>query len=155
MIEMVIEQRRRKLGDSFEVGRVLPFAKRRMVGPFIFFDHMGPVDLAPGLPRSADVRPHPHIGLSTVTYLFSGEVMHRDSLGYEQAIRPQEVNWMTAGKGITQRAARTCARFRRSSAWAFRPGWRCRPARKRSRRPSRIIPEKTCRNGTMPASSVN
>lgn len=101
MIEMVIEQRRRKLGDSFEVGRVLPFAKRRMVGPFIFFDHMGPVDLAPGLPRSADVRPHPHIGLSTVTYLFSGEIMHRDSLGYEQAIRPQEVNWMTAGKGIT------------------------------------------------------
>ena len=101
MIEMVIEQRRRSLGGGFEVGRVLPFAKRRMVGPFIFFDHMGPLDLAPGLDRSVDIRPHPHIGLATVTYLFAGEVMHRDSLGYEQAIRPQEVNWMTAGRGIT------------------------------------------------------
>jgi redox-sensitive bicupin YhaK (pirin superfamily) len=97
----VIEQRRRNLGGAFEVGRVLPFGKRRMVGPFIFFDHMGPLDLAPGLDRSVDVRPHPHIGLATVTYLFTGEVMHRDSLGYEQAIRPQEVNWMTAGRGIT------------------------------------------------------
>jgi redox-sensitive bicupin YhaK (pirin superfamily) len=101
MIDMVIEQRRRDLGSGLEVGRVLPFAKRRMVGPFIFFDHMGPIDLAPGVDRSVDVRPHPHIGLSTVTYLFSGEIMHRDSLGYEQAIRPQEVNWMTAGRGIT------------------------------------------------------
>lgn len=101
MIDMVIEQRRRSLGGSFDVGRVLPFAKRRMVGPFIFFDHIGPVDLAPGLDRSADVRAHPHIGLATVTYLFSGEIMHRDSLGYEQPIRPQEVNWMTAGRGIT------------------------------------------------------
>ncbi|MGA0530328.1 pirin family protein [Hansschlegelia sp. KR7-227] len=101
MIELVIEQRRRNLGGGIEVGRVLPFAKRRMVGPFIFFDHMGPLDLAPGVDRNLDVRPHPHIGLSTVTYLFSGEVMHRDSLGSEQAIRPQEVNWMTAGRGIT------------------------------------------------------
>jgi redox-sensitive bicupin YhaK (pirin superfamily) len=101
MIEMIIDQRRRDLGGGFEVGRVLPFAKRRMVGPFIFFDHMGPVHLAAGVDRSLDVRPHPHIGLSTVSYLFSGEIMHRDSLGYEQAIRPQEVNWMTAGRGIT------------------------------------------------------
>lgn len=101
MIEMVIEQRRRSLGGSFEIGRVLPFAKRRMVGPFIFFDHIGPLDLAPGLDRTADVRAHPHIGLATVTYLFSGQIMHRDSLGYAQAIRPQEVNWMTAGRGIT------------------------------------------------------
>jgi len=101
MIEMVIEQRRRNLGGGFEVGRVLPFAKQRMVGPFIFFDHMGPLDLAPGIDRSLDVRPHPHIGLATVTYLFAGEVMHRDSLGYEQVVRPQEVNWMTAGRGIT------------------------------------------------------
>ena len=100
MIELVIQQRRRDLG-SFEVGRVLPFAKRRMVGPYIFFDRMGPKDLAPGLPREADVRPHPHIGLSTITYLFDGEIMHRDSLGSEQAIRPGEVNWMTAGSGIT------------------------------------------------------
>ncbi|HEY9090457.1 pirin family protein [Parasphingorhabdus sp.] len=101
MIEMVINQRRRDLGGGFEIGRVLPFAKRRMVGPFVFFDHMGPLDLAPGIDRSMDVRPHPHIGLSTVSYLFSGEIMHRDSLGYEQPVRPHEVNWMTAGSGIT------------------------------------------------------
>jgi redox-sensitive bicupin YhaK (pirin superfamily) len=101
MIDMVIEQRRRDLGGGFEVGRVLPFSQRRMVGPFIFFDHIGPIDLAPGIPPSLDVRPHPHIGLSTVSYLFAGEIMHRDSLGHEQAIRPQEVNWMTAGSGIT------------------------------------------------------
>lgn len=101
MIETIIEQRRRQLGGGLEVGRVLPVAGRRMVGPFIFFDHMGPIDLPAGMDTNVDVRPHPHIGLSTVTYLFSGEVMHRDSLGYEQAIRPQEVNWMTAGSGIT------------------------------------------------------
>jgi len=101
MIEMVIEQRRRSLGGGLDVGRVLPFAKRRMVGPFTFFDHMGPLDLAAGADRRLDVRPHPHIGLSTVTYLFSGEIMHRDSVGSEQAIRPSEVNWMTAGSGIT------------------------------------------------------
>lgn len=100
MIELVIEQRRRDLG-GFEVGRVLPFAQRRMVGPFIFFDHMGPIDFAPGIPRSVDVRPHPHIGLATITYLFDGEIMHRDSVGSEQPIRPGEVNWMTAGSGIT------------------------------------------------------
>src|SRR3984885_12310550 len=100
MIELVIDSRRRDLG-GFEVGRVLPFHSHRMVGPFIFFDHMGPVDFAPGIPRSVDVRPHPHIGLSTVTYLFDGEIMHRDSLRSEQPIRPGEVNWMTAGRGIT------------------------------------------------------
>ncbi|HUB96812.1 MAG TPA: pirin family protein [Stellaceae bacterium] len=100
MLELVIDSRRRDLG-GFEVGRVLPYARRRMIGPFIFFDHMGPVDWARGIPRSMDVRPHPHIGLSTVTYLFEGEIMHRDSVGSEQAIRPGEVNWMTAGRGIT------------------------------------------------------
>ena len=100
MLELVIEQRPRDIG-GFEVGRVLPFAKRRMVGPFIFFDHMGPIDLPANFPRSLDVRPHPHIGLSTVTYLLAGEIMHRDSVGSEQAIRPSEVNWMTAGRGIT------------------------------------------------------
>jgi redox-sensitive bicupin YhaK (pirin superfamily) len=100
MIELVIDQRRRSLG-SFEVGRLLPSVKRRMVGPFIFFDHLGPVDLPKGLSREADVRPHPHIGLSTVTYILAGEIMHRDSTGVEQAIRPGEVNWMTAGSGIT------------------------------------------------------
>jgi hypothetical protein len=100
MIELVIDQRRRDLG-GFEVGRVLPFARRRTVGPFVFFDHMGPVDMPAGVPRSTDVRPHPHIGLSTVTYLFSGEMRHQDSLDSDQQIRPGEVNWMTAGRGIT------------------------------------------------------
>jgi hypothetical protein len=101
MIDLVIDRRERDIGGGFAVGRVLPFTRRRMVGPFIFLDHMGPVDFAPGLSKSADVRPHPHIGLSTVTYLFDGEIMHRDSVGSEQAIRPGEVNWMTAGRGIT------------------------------------------------------
>jgi redox-sensitive bicupin YhaK (pirin superfamily) len=72
-----------------------------MIGPFVFFDHMGPVTFPKGIPRSVDVRPHPHIGLSTVTYLFAGEIMHRDSVGSQQPIRPAEVNWMTAGRGIT------------------------------------------------------
>ncbi len=96
----VIDQRRRDLG-GFEVGRVLPFTRRQMVGPFIFFDHIGPVTFAPGIPKSVDVRPHPHIGLATVTYLFAGEIMHRDSVGAQQAIQPNEVNWMIAGRGIT------------------------------------------------------
>ena len=100
MLQLVIEQRRRDLG-GFEVGRVLPFAKQRMVGPFIFFDHFGPAEFARGIARTVDVRPHPHIGLSTVTYLFDGEIMHRDSVGSEQAVRPGEVNWMVAGRGIT------------------------------------------------------
>jgi hypothetical protein len=100
MISMVIEPRRRDLG-GFEVARVLPHAAQRMIGPFIFFDQMGPVQFPPGIPRSVDVRPHPHIGLSTVTYLFAGEIMHRDSVGSEQPIRPGAVNWMTAGRGIT------------------------------------------------------
>ena len=100
MLDLVIPRRARDLG-GFIVGRLLPFSKRRMVGPFIFFDHMGPVQLERGLPRSADVRPHPHIGLATVTYLFEGEIMHRDSVGSAQPIRPGEVNWMTAGRGIT------------------------------------------------------
>jgi redox-sensitive bicupin YhaK (pirin superfamily) len=96
----VIDQRRRDLG-GFEVGRVLPYTRRHMVGPFIFFDHIGPKHFAPGFPKSVDVRPHPHIGLATVTYLFAGEIMHRDSVGEQQAIQPDEVNWMIAGRGIT------------------------------------------------------
>ncbi len=95
---MLIEGRKKDLGDNFHVRRVLPSAKRRMVGPFIFFDHFGPSEFAPG--QRFDVRPHPHIGLATVTYLFDGEIMHRDSLGSEQAIRPGAVNWMVAGRGI-------------------------------------------------------
>jgi hypothetical protein len=100
MIELVIPARRHSLG-AFDVGRVLPYAPHRSVGPFVFFDHMGPVDFPAGLTRDADVRPHPHIGLSTVTYLFEGEMTHRDSLASEVAILPGEVNWMTAGRGIT------------------------------------------------------
>jgi redox-sensitive bicupin YhaK (pirin superfamily) len=100
MIELVIDQRRKDLG-GFEVGRVLPYAPHRMVGPFVFFDHMGPAAFQPGFPRTVDVRPHPHIGLSTLSYLFEGEMTHRDSVGSEIAIRPGEVNWMTAGSGIT------------------------------------------------------
>ena len=100
MIDLVIDQRRKDLG-GFEVGRVLPYAPRRMVGPFVFFDHMGPAQFEPGFPRSVDVRPHPHIGLSTLSYLFEGEMTHRDSTGAVQPIRPGEVNWMTAGRGVT------------------------------------------------------
>ncbi|MDE1931716.1 MAG: pirin family protein [Alphaproteobacteria bacterium] len=97
-IDLVIEPRTRDLGDGFEVRRVLPFAKRHMVGPFIFFDHFGPTNFRAG--TGLDVRPHPHIGLATITYLFDGEIMHRDSLGTAQVIRPGAVNWMTAGRGI-------------------------------------------------------
>ncbi|WP_339635209.1 pirin family protein [uncultured Sneathiella sp.] len=100
-IERIINKRIHDLGGGFEVGRVLPFRARRMVGPFIFFDHLGPLELATGIPRELDVLPHPHIGLSTVTYLYSGQITHRDSLGFEQEIRPGEVNWMVAGSGIT------------------------------------------------------
>lgn len=101
MIERIIDKRTHDLGGGFEVGRVLPFHARRTVGPYIFFDHMGPADLAPGFPREMDVRPHPHIGISTVTYLYDGALTHRDSLGVTQDIRPGEVNWMVTGSGIT------------------------------------------------------
>ena len=96
-LDVVIVPRMRDLG-GFEVRRVLPAGERRMVGPFIFFDQLGPVTFKAG--AGIDVRPHPHIGLATVTYLFEGEIQHRDSLGNVQAIRPGEVNWMTAGRGI-------------------------------------------------------
>ncbi len=96
-VTTVIEPRERDLG-GFSVQRVLPAAGLRTVGPFVFFDHMGPSVFPPG--KGVDVRPHPHIGLATVTYLFEGEILHRDSLGFEQPIRPGDVNWMTAGRGI-------------------------------------------------------
>jgi redox-sensitive bicupin YhaK (pirin superfamily) len=100
MLEMVINARAADLGHGLMVRRVLPFAKRRSVGPFVFLDHAGPVPLPDTYDRKADVRPHPHIGLSTVSYLLSGQITHRDSLGTLQIIRPGEVNWMTAGRGI-------------------------------------------------------
>ncbi|MBD0377296.1 MAG: pirin family protein [Flavisolibacter sp.] len=100
MPQIVIEARNASLGTGLKVRRILPFRLRRMVGPFIFMDHAGPVDIQPSVMSSMDVLPHPHIGLSTVSYLFGGQVTHRDSLGVQQVIRPGEVNWMTAGSGI-------------------------------------------------------
>ena len=94
----VVVPRTVDLGDGFSVRRALPSARSRMVGPFIFFDHFGPAEFRAG--HGLDVRPHPHIGLATVTYLFDGEIMHRDSLGTAAQIKPGEVNWMTAGRGI-------------------------------------------------------
>ncbi|MFO7278478.1 MAG: pirin family protein [Pseudomonadota bacterium] len=98
VLELAIEPPLRDLGDGFQVRRALPSPHRRMVGPFIFFDQMGPAALHAG--QGLDVRPHPHIGLATVTYLFEGEILHRDSLGTVQPIQPGAVNWMTAGRGI-------------------------------------------------------
>ncbi len=100
MLDLVIEARKASIAPGMDVKRILPFRLKRMVGPFIFMDHAGPVQSAPINGTSLDVLPHPHIGLSTVSYLFGGQVTHRDSLGVEQVIRPGEVNWMTAGKGI-------------------------------------------------------
>src|SRR5262245_35553380 len=123
-IEQLIEPRARDLG-GFEVRRVLPHGRRRMVGPFIFFDHIGPVQFAPG--QGVDVRPHPHICLATVTYLFEGDLLHRDSLGCVQLIRPGDVNWMTAGRGIvhserTSPEARTTgARLHGIQSWVALP----------------------------------
>ena len=111
-IELLIQGHAHELGPGFAVRRVLPSAKRRMVGPFIFFDHFGPMVVPPG-GDGLDVRPHPHIGLATVTYLFDGGIFHRDSLGYAQAIRPGDVNWMTAGAGIAH-SERTEPEMRRT-----------------------------------------
>lgn len=97
-LDLVIVPRTRDLGDGFEVRRALPHGKRQMVGPFIFFDHFGPVQFVSG--QGMDVRPHPHIGLATVTYLFDGSIMHRDSEGNVQEIQPGAMNLMTAGRGI-------------------------------------------------------
>ena len=97
-ISLIIPAREKDLG-GFKVRRVLPFAKHRMVGPWIFFDHMGPADFAPGI--GINVRPHPHINLATVTYLFAGNILHRDSLGTRSVIKPGDINLMVAGKGIT------------------------------------------------------
>ena len=94
---MVIQERNRDIG-GFTVGRLLPYRKKRMVGPFIYIDHMGPASLSPGEPF--DIGQHPHIGLSTLTYLLEGEIWHKDSLGSSQVITPGDVNWMTAGKGV-------------------------------------------------------
>jgi redox-sensitive bicupin YhaK (pirin superfamily) len=100
MLDLVIEARDAAISKSMKVKRILPFRLRRMVGPFIFMDHAGPIGTMGTPSKELDVLPHPHIGLSTVSYLFGGQVTHRDSLGVEQIIRTGEVNWMTAGSGI-------------------------------------------------------
>src|SRR6187397_1954711 len=100
MLDIVIDAREAAISKSIKVKRILPFRLRRMVGPFIFMDHAGPILEVPSAISSLDVLPHPHIGLSTVSYLFGGQVTHRDSLGVEQIIRPGVVNWMTTGSGI-------------------------------------------------------
>src|SRR5882757_1151525 len=109
-LETIIVPRTRDLG-GFEVRRALPSAQRQMIGPFIFWDQMGPATFPPG--HGIDVRPHPHIGLATVTYLFEGAILHRDTLGSVQLIRPNEINWMTAGRGIAH-SERTDPHTRRS-----------------------------------------
>lgn len=108
-VELVVRSRPRDLG-GFAVRRTLPSAQRRLVGPFVFWDHMGPASFEPG--HGIDVRPHPHVNLATVTYLFEGELVHKDSLGSDQAIRPGAVNWMTAGRGIAH-SERTGPELRR------------------------------------------
>lgn len=110
-IQLIIEERAANIG-KFMVGRLLPFRQKRMVGPFIYIDHMGPVKLNER--ENFDVMPHPHIGLSTLTFLFEGSIMHRDTLGNEVEIKPGEVNWMTAGKGIVH-SERTPDYLRNSS----------------------------------------
>src|SRR6476659_9487856 len=104
MLDIVIEARDAAISKSMNVKRILPFRLRRMVGPFIFMDHAGPIVDVPSVPSLLDVLPHPHIGLSTVSYLFGGQVTHRDSLGVEQVIRSGAVNWMTAGRGFAHSA---------------------------------------------------
>jgi len=111
--DLIIEERSRDIGD-FMVGRLIPFRKKRMVGPFIFIDHMGPATIKPG--SYMDVDQHPHIGLSTLTYLFEGEIQHQDSIGSNQTIKPGSVNWMTAGKGVTH-TERTPASLRQGQSF--------------------------------------
>jgi hypothetical protein len=133
-LETLIVSRTRDLGDGFEVRRVLPSARRRMVGPFIFLDQMGPVVLHSG--QGLDVRPHPHIGLATVTYLFEGEILHRDSLGVVQPIRPGEVNWMTAGQGIVH-SERTAPETRAAGGRLFGlQAWVALPKKHEETRPT-------------------
>jgi redox-sensitive bicupin YhaK (pirin superfamily) len=126
MPELVIEARDAAISPEMKVKRILPFRLRRMVGPFIFMDHAGPIVDMPSRASKLDVLPHPHIGLSTVSYIFSGQATHRDSLGIEQVIRPGEVNWMTAGRGIAhserfEDAAALAGGFEMIQTWVALP----------------------------------
>lgn len=133
-LETVVVPRSSDLGGGFKVLRALPSAGRRMVGPFVFLDQMGPVRLPAG--NGLDVRPHPHIGLATVTYLFEGQILHRDSLGSVQPIRPGELNWMVAGRGIAH-SERTPAELRRTSvALSGIQAWVALPAAREEADPS-------------------
>ncbi len=134
MIDTQIVPASRDLGDGFKVRRALPSLNRRMVGPFVFLDEMGPAKLAPG--AGLDVRPHPHIGLATVTYLFDGEILHQDSLGVRQPIRPGDVNWMIAGRGIVH-SERTPQGLRAAgpSAWGLQ-AWVALPEAEEERSPA-------------------
>jgi redox-sensitive bicupin YhaK (pirin superfamily) len=126
-LENIIVTRVREIVDGFKVRRALPSARRRMVGPFIFLDQMGPEVLQGG--KGLDVAPHPHIGLATVTYLFEGELLHRDGLGTVQPIRPGDVNWMTAGSGIAH-SERTPPQMRQAGGELFGiQSWVALPAR--------------------------
>jgi redox-sensitive bicupin YhaK (pirin superfamily) len=120
-IEQVITPKPRDLGDNFMVRRALPAVEKRMVGPFVFWDEMGPAHLDPG--KGLDVRPHPHIGLATVTYLFAGEILHRDTLGSAQAIKPGDVNWMNAGRGIAHSERTAPERRAKGSSIAGIQSW--------------------------------
>jgi len=133
-IDIVVVPSTRDLGDHFEVRRALPSIQRRVVGPFVFLDEMGPTVFAPG--RGLDVRPHPHIGLSTVTYLQRGEILHRDSLGSVQPIRPGEVNWMTAGGGIVHSERTAPERRAAGSTLAGLQCWVALPRRDEECEPS-------------------
>ena len=131
---LILAGRKKDLGGNFSVRRVLPSARRRMVGPFIFFDHMGPATFAPG--QRFDVRPHPHINLATVTYLFEGEIMHRDSLGSEQAIEPGAVNWMSAGTGIVHSERTSAEKERNGQRMEGIQAWVALPASHEETEPS-------------------
>jgi redox-sensitive bicupin YhaK (pirin superfamily) len=132
-IELLVGARPRDI-DSLTVRRVLPSSKRRMVGPFIFFDHMGPAEFADG--QGVDVRPHPHIALATVTYLFEGEIVHRDHLGFTQPIRPGDVNWMTAGRGIVHSERTAPERRVRGARLHGLQSWVALPSDQEEREPS-------------------
>ncbi len=144
-LELIIVPRTRDLGDGFAVRRALPHGKRQMVGPFIFFDHFGPVQFVSG--KGMDVRPHPHIGLATVTYLFDGSIMHRDSEGNVQEITPGAMNLMTAGKRHRPFRAHAgpAAPERPEDAGPAKLDRAAGRARKRSRRRSSIMRPATCR----------